>query len=288
MHKSLDGDCFAIARGLARVVSNVCLATDAGGTYTVKDDPTFPGNTKFLVDVFTVEELVHQLGQILLHPFIEDDIVPPGPLDLLIQAATRHPIAVVDIDELIVRLLPSTDCVDQLVGYGIPGHGRLSRPGLFQDVLQLVEADGDDVHDKVLSSPLVDILGEAAALEELVGDALTVIAHVKKAYPLDGLVFDIEFRRGVARIGKSEKAHCSLISGHSRRERDVFAVRTVASDRHGQIQLGILLAESFLQCGVHIRILPAAYSLIIVEELVVARGGHQRESFRVRHLSLVW
>ena len=138
----------------------------------MKYNPSLPRHPKILVDVPTIEELMHQTCDLLLHPLVQDHIVPTGILHLLIQSFTPKPIAVIDIHPLVPWWrwnLPLSNSSDQLVRLPVTRHDRLLSCRLFEYVLHLVIPDMHNVDDKVFLAPFVDVLGESARLAEGVG-----------------------------------------------------------------------------------------------------------------------
>lgn len=85
------------------------------GSRTMENYPPFPGNPKILINFPTVEELVHQARNMLLHVFIQDHIVPARILDLLIQGFAPEPVPIVNVNPLVPwrrRNLPFSNRLD--------------------------------------------------------------------------------------------------------------------------------------------------------------------------------
>lgn len=176
---------------------------------TVEDDAPLPRHTKILVDVFTIEESVHEFGDCLLHILIQDNILPCRFLNLLIQVPTLLPEpAIVDIDEfLILRLLPVSHGSNEFVGNAVACHDGLPLSGLFQYVLELLEPHLHDINDEKFSAPFIEVFGEASGFDELVWDTTSSVAGVEVAVALDGFIDDVELGGGMASSSELEEGH---------------------------------------------------------------------------------
>ena len=73
MHQRFDGDGLAVA-GRA-----------------MEDDASLPRHAEILVDIFAVEEFMHQVGYGLFHDLLQDNVLPFRLLHLCVQVPTLLP-----------------------------------------------------------------------------------------------------------------------------------------------------------------------------------------------------
>lgn len=133
IHQRLNGDSFSIPGWSYRVIVVSFIPNLAAhkllkrfdprkGSLTIEDDSSLPRYPEILVNVATIEELMHQPCDLFFHLLIQDYVVPTRSLDLLIQSSAPEPVAVVNIHPLIPWWgwdLPFPNCHDQLIGLAI-------------------------------------------------------------------------------------------------------------------------------------------------------------------------
>ena len=174
----------------------------------MEDDAALPRHAQVLVDIFAVEELVHEIRQRLFHILIQDHVFPIRLLYLIVQRSAHSPVTIIDIDVLVIRLLPHTNRSNQAVCLAIPRHRGLTLGGIFEDVLQLGKADLDDVYNEVFKPPLVDVFCKGASFGEHIRNAAAGVARVEVSEPLDSFIFDVEISGGIASGGELQQADC--------------------------------------------------------------------------------
>lgn len=133
-------------------------------TGSMKNDSSLPWDSEVFVDLSTVEELVHQFCKSLLHAFVEDDILPTGLFDLIIQGLALRPISIVDVDVLIIIWEgPFPNSADKLVGSAVRGKHCLPLARLFQYVLIGAVEHCNGVQYEIFIAPSEIVFGESSA-----------------------------------------------------------------------------------------------------------------------------
>lgn len=92
------------------------------GIPTIKNYPSLPRNSKVLVDIPTVEEFMHQAGNLLFHALIQYHIIPTCIFHRIIHGFAPKPVPIKNIDPLITwwwRNLPFSNRPEQFVGLSI-------------------------------------------------------------------------------------------------------------------------------------------------------------------------
>ena len=177
-------------------------------TGSMKNDSSLPWDSEVFVDLSTVEELVHQFCKSLLHAFVEDDILPTGLLDLIIQGLALCPISIVDVDVLIIVWEgPFPNVSDKIVGNAVRGKHCLSLPRLFQYVLISVKAHCKGVQYEIFIAPSEIVFGKCSSFTQPIWHSTTLITRDVAAEASDALILDIKFSGGMAIGGKGEKWH---------------------------------------------------------------------------------
>ena len=174
------------------------------GQPTMKDNPSLPRHPKVLVDVPTIEELMHQPRDLLFHLLVQDHIVPTCILHLLIQCFTPEPIAIIDIHPLVPWWrwdLPFPNCPDKLIRLAITRHDRLRSRRFFEYVLHLIVPNLHDIDNEVLLAPFVEVFGESTGLAECV-------RAVEVACSENRFINNVESGSCVASEGEGEEVYC--------------------------------------------------------------------------------
>lgn len=184
----------------------------------MKNNPSLPWNSQVLVDIPTIEELMHQTRNLRFHLLLQDDIIPTRVLDLLIQSFTPDPPAIIDINPFVSQWWgdhPLSNRLDQLIRLAIARHDTLPFRRLLEDVLQLnIIVDRYDVDDEVLIAPFVQVFGKCSGFAER-GEPIEI------AGADDGLVDNVKGGSRVPGKGKCEEIHCTNIAGELDDLRDV-------------------------------------------------------------------